>query len=342
MSFMRAWIDLANSPHVPLFHPVVDELRRRGWEFLLTARDHAQTAALASKTWPDVIVVGGESPGGRAAKARAIGSRAEALRRFARRHRPDVALSHGSYGQIVAARAAGIPSVTMMDYEHQPANHLSFRLAHRIVVPTAFPAPALRRFGARSNKVLRYAGFKEELYLAGFQPDPSVLERVGVELTKVVAVMRPPPDGALYHRHVNHRFEALVELARSQSTVQTILLPRTPAQRERYERLANVKIPEGAIDAQSLLSYADLAIGAGGTVNRESALLGTPTYTVFSGRLAAVDAALIREGKLHDLRANGREPRFEKKPADARPPAASRRAEILHTVAEALESAIAL
>src|SRR5581483_12369074 len=114
--------------------------------------------------WDDVVVIGGPSPPGIAAKGREVAARAAQLRAFARERRPDVALSHGSYAQLLAAAAARVPAVTMMDYEAQPANHLSFRLARRVVVPEAFPAAALRRFGARERRVRRYPGFKEELY----------------------------------------------------------------------------------------------------------------------------------------------------------------------------------
>ena len=152
---MRVWIDLANSPHVPLFVPVVRALEQRGDEVVLTARDHAQTVALAVEVWPEVVVIGGESPAGRVRKGVSILSRSTGLLRFARTSRPDVALSHGSYAQVVAARLARVPAVTMMDYEHQPANHLSFRLARRVVVPATFPEDSLRRFGASPKNTLR-------------------------------------------------------------------------------------------------------------------------------------------------------------------------------------------
>ena len=127
----RIWIDLANTPHVLVFTPIVERLRREGWEVVLTARDHAQTLDLAREQWPEVVAIGGASPAGRWPKLRTLGGRARALYRFARHSRPAVALSHGSYAQLVAASAAGIATVTMMDYEHQPANHLAFRLARR-------------------------------------------------------------------------------------------------------------------------------------------------------------------------------------------------------------------
>jgi predicted glycosyltransferase len=60
-------------------------------------------------------------------------------------------------------------------------------------------------------------------------------------------------------------------------------------------------IPERAIDAQSLIAYADLVVSAGGTMNREAVALGTPVFTVFEGRLGAVDERLIAEGRLRRL-----------------------------------------
>src|SRR4051794_24629091 len=93
---VHVWIDLSNSPHPILFEPIVDELRAGGSDVVLTARDHAQTVALAAERWPDVRVIGGRAPGGRMAKARAVAGRAAALVRFARREQINVAVSHNS------------------------------------------------------------------------------------------------------------------------------------------------------------------------------------------------------------------------------------------------------
>jgi predicted glycosyltransferase len=60
-------------------------------------------------------------------------------------------------------------------------------------------------------------------------------------------------------------------------------------------------VPEQAIDAQSLIACADLVVSAGGTMNREAAALGTPVYTIFSGRMGAVDERLIAQGLLRPL-----------------------------------------
>lgn len=334
---MRVWIDLANSPHVPLFVPVVQALEERGDEVVMTARDHAQTVALAVDLWPTLTVIGGKSPAGRVRKATSILSRATALRRFARTSRPDVALSHGSYAQVVAARLARVPAVTMMDYEHQPANHLSFRFARRVIVPVTFPEASLRRFGASPPKVLRYQGFKEELYLAGVAPDPSVIVSLGLDPERVTAAMRPPPEGALYHAHGNPRFEAILENVLSEGG-QVALLPRTSEQATRYRR-PGVAIPERPVDGRALLATVDLTIGAGGTMTRESALLGTPTYTVFLGELAAQDAELIRLGRIVDLRAEGELPKVERRARPSGSDDTDRGRELLAVVLCAVDAA---
>jgi predicted glycosyltransferase len=66
-------------------------------------------------------------------------------------------------------------------------------------------------------------------------------------------------------------------------------------------RLGSFVVPEHAVDAQSLVAYADLVISAGGTMNREAVALGTPVYTTFEGRLGAVDERLLDEGRLRRL-----------------------------------------
>ena len=336
---MRVWIDFSNSPHVPLFEPVVARLRAENAALVLTARDHAQTLELARRAYGHVDIVGGESPRGRMRKGLSIAARARVLFEIARRTRPDVALSHGSYAQVLAARAAGVPAVTMMDYEFQPANHLSFRLANRVLVPTVFPDAALRRFGARTRKVVRYEGFKEELYLGSFEPNDSILSGLGLNPSSVITVMRPPPEGALYHQGGNDRFDGLLEEAAARNDVQVVVLPRVARQAAAYVGRSDLIVPEQPVEARSLLAHADLMIGAGGTMNREAALLGTPTYTVFAQRLAAVDLELIRRGLMHDLRLAGNRPVFAKKPLRDRAVAGVRARCILQRVFDALEEA---
>jgi len=306
---MRIWIDLANSPHVPFFAALREEFRARGHEVEVTARAFAQTIELAEAAGLAPTVIGGHGGRELAGKAGNLFARALSLRSWARGRKFDLAVSHNSYSQIIAARSLGLRSVTLMDYEHQPANHLAFRLAARVVVPRAFPDSALRRYGAGAGKVRRYDGFKEDVYLADFEPRAGAFENLlaslGVSEREVLVVVRPPARDALYHRFDNELFDALLEHLCARDDVRIVLLARTDAQREEFDarqRSERVIMPRAALDGATLISAADLVVSAGGTMNREAAALGVPAATVYAGEWAAVDEALVGEGRLKRIR----------------------------------------
>jgi predicted glycosyltransferase len=293
---MRIWIDLTNSPHVLVLRPVIDVLRARGAEVRVTARDFAQTVELCARFGIACDVIGRHRGARVAAKAAGLAERSAALARWARRNGPfDLALGHGSNDVTVAARLLGVPSSTMFDYEWATVQHtINCRLARAVVVPEAIPPERLDRYGARA-KLQRYAGLKEEYYLADFEPDPAVLDQLALDRAQPIAVVRTPPSVSLYHRFENDVFAAVLERLRG---TQTVVLPRVPEQRA---QLHGFVVPEHAIDAQSLIAFADVVVSAGGTMNREAVALGTPVWTTFEGRLGAVDARLIADGRLKRL-----------------------------------------
>ncbi len=319
---LRVWIDLSNSPHPLLFAPVARALEARGHSVLITARDNAQTVELARSSGQDVEVIGGESPGGRARKALALTGRVAALRRWARHTRPDVALSHNSYAQIVAARSARIPAVTAMDFEHQPANNLAFRLARRVLIPEALPAEAMRRQGATAAKTIRYPGLKEAIYVGDFEPDASVLTDLGIDRgSGPVVVVRTPPSRALYHRFENPLFAQVLDRMDSEAGAQFVVLPRHPEQRDQIaaRELASVTMPAAPVESRSLLYESDLVIGAGGTMTREAALIGIPTLSAYAGERPAVDAWLERSGALRRITSAEEIGPIERRPGDPKP-----------------------
>ena len=300
---MRLWIDLANSPHVPFFKALAERFKAQGHEIETTAREFAETIPLAQAAGFAPQVVGVHAGRDVSKKAGSLLSRAWALGKWARGRGFDLAISHNSYSQILAARGLRIKTVTLMDYEHQPANHLAFRFASRIIVPSSFPARRLRACGARVGKVRRYHGTKEDVYLADFQPDPSFaaqLCELGVKPDNVLVLMRPPAHDALYHRFQNTLFDEALEMLAAKVNAQVILLPRNEAQRAAYAN-KGVIIPARPLDGANLIAASDLVISAGGTINREAAALGVPAASVYAGKWAAVDEGLVNEGRLRRI-----------------------------------------
>ena len=298
---MRVWVDLTNAPHVLVLRPVVELLQADGHEVEVTARDFTQTLGLCERLGIEHTQVGFHRGGRLLDKARGLFDRSFGLRRWARgRRRFDLALGHGSNDVTLAARALRIPVATMWDYEWASVQHgLNCRLAQGVVVPDAIPARRLRALGARPGKVHAYPGLKEEYYLSDLEPDPAVLGELGLDPAEPLAVVRTPPAVSLYHRFDNPLFAGVLERLRDRA--QTVVLPRTPEQRAELTRAGGFVIPDRAIDAPSLVAFADAVVSAGGTMNREAVALGTPVWTVFEGRLGAVDARLIADGRMRRL-----------------------------------------
>jgi predicted glycosyltransferase len=307
---MRVWIDLTNSPHVLVMRPLIALLRERGDDVRVTVRDYAQTIELCERLGIEHTVIGRHRGERIAAKALGLASRSAALVRWARAeqagaaHRFDIALGHGSNDVSVAAAILRIPSATMFDYEWATVQHnVNCRLASAVVVPEAIPPHRLYRYGAR-HKLRRYEGLKEEYYLADFEPDPSVLDALGLDRSRAIVVVRTPPELSLYHRFANDLFGQVLERLRRASAeqgLQAVVLPRVAAQRERLSAMPGLLVPERAIDAQSLIAYCDLVVSAGGTMNREAVAMGTPVCTTFEGRMGAVDEGLIAAGRMRRL-----------------------------------------
>ena len=290
--------------HVLVFRPIIERLRRRGHEVDATARDYSQTVDLLRMHAIDATVFGKHGGASRPAKAMALARRALAMRRFGAGRSFDLALAHGSNDLAIAAALLRIPEANTFDYEFAVLQHnVGCRLARRVLVPDRIPAERLTRYGVGPEKLVQYPGLKEEYYLSDFEPDPGVLDGLGVDRDRVVVVFRPPPDVALYHRVANPLFPRVLERVGTDPGVHAVVIPRTDDQRDYVRSLGypSLIVPDGAVDAQSLIALADLVLSAGGTMNREAVSLGTPVYTTYGGRMGGVDEALIAEGRLRPL-----------------------------------------
>src|SRR4051812_36592366 len=301
---MRIWFDMTAPAHPVVFRPVIGRLQAAGHDVDVTARDYAQTLPLLERFGIPHTAIGQHGGASRARKLGALASRSARMVAFGRGKGYELAVAHGSNDLALAAAALRIPEVNPFDYEWATKQHqIGCRLARRVLTPDAIPPERLRRYGAGPEKLRQYPGLKEEYYLADFEPDEQVLDGLGVERGRVVVTVRPPPDVSLYHRRANRLFPAVLDALGRREDVHAVVVPRTALQRQTVQALhfPSLIMPDGAVDAQSLIALADLVVSAGGTMNREAVALGTPVYTTYGGRLGGVDEALIREGRLRPL-----------------------------------------
>jgi len=300
---MRVWVDCTAAAHPLVLRPIIERLEAEGHEVFVTAREYGQTLGILERLGIPYTTVGEHGGASRLGKVRALGGRSARLARVVWGNRPQLAIGHGSVDLAVVSASFLIPSVQMQDYEFaRLQRQVAFRVARRVLAPESIPVERLARIGAGPKKLFRYPGLKEEYYLAGFEPDEAVLGELGLDREKVLVVVRPPPETSEYHAP-NDLYAATVRRLAAAAEAQAVIVPRTEEQGAAARALGapNLIVPERAIDAQSLIAYADLVVSAGGTMNREAVALGTPVFTTFSGEMGGVDEQLIAEGRLQVL-----------------------------------------
>lgn len=297
----KVWIDIDNSPHVPLYIPIIEELEKYGIDLVLTARNMYQVCDLLDYFGLRCKVIGGHW--GRNAFLRVLNNcvRAIQLMPTILQTRPDLAISHGSRAQLLASKLFGIPSIMMHDYEHNIKT--GFIEAEWILMPDVIPDGAMTK---KSECVMRYPGLKEDVYIPRFHPDPSVLTQLGISRDDLVVTVRPPAIDAHYHTHESDTlFSETMRLLSSQPKVRAVTLPRNEHQKRQLleewgDLIASgcMVIPSSPVDGLNLMWFSDLVVSGGGTMNREAAALGVPVYSIFRGKIGAVDRYLAQEGRL--------------------------------------------
>src|SRR5215472_17525325 len=297
----KIWVDLDNSPHVPFFRPIIEELKKRDYDVLVTARDAYQVRELIAFYGLTGNVVG--KHWGKLKIMKALGTlrRAFKLRQIVRKEKPDISVCHGSRGCLITSKLLGIPNLTLTDYEHSavvPGIRPTW-----LMVPSVISAESLK-FG--NSRVMKYPGIKEDVYLSQFRPDLQLRARLGLSSSTLMITVRPPAGEAHYHNPESDILltEALNRFAGEDGT-KVVLLPRNKKQEAELRSTWRAAIASGRIvipaqveDGLSLIWNSDLVISGGGTMNREAAAMGVPVYSIFRGTIGAVDRYLVEKGRL--------------------------------------------
>ncbi|NJD99326.1 DUF354 domain-containing protein [Thermococcus sp. LS1] len=295
---MKVWIDITNAPHVHFFKGIIRELEKSGHEILITTREFDGLTGILDMLGFDYYVVGKHGGATLEGKLLASTERMYKLSKLIIEEKPDLALYKHSAEAPRVAFGLKIPSIGFVDNETAVAqNKLILPYTSLLLYPIAIDAYELLKCGADPNGMRPVKGFSELAHLYGFVPDRKVLKELGVKKNGYI-VMRTEPIKANYFN--GSEKSVLEDIIPVLPDVPIVLFPRIEEQKRRFERFSNVIIPEKPVDSLSLLYYARLMIGAGGTMNREAIALGTPTISTYPGRLLAVTKWLVEKGvKFH-------------------------------------------
>lgn len=296
------WFDLDNSPHIPIFRPVFKELEKRNEEYIITARNFAQTKQLL-ELWNIKHIEAGKHGGkSKVKKVLNLFHRAYQLKKVVKDKNINLAVSHGSRTQLLASRLLGINTLLMLDYEYTETrimNHFSTN----ILMPVYIPEKRLIAAGINTKKVIRYNGFKEELYLRDFVYNDQFRLELGIDKNTVFVVIRPPSLVANYHNPKSEKLLiACINHFVNNGNTSCLIVSRTEEDKKyiqsKIDFKDNVRFLDKVVDGLQLLYAADFVVSGGGTMNREAALLGTKTFSIFTGKRPYLDEYLQDCGKL--------------------------------------------
>lgn len=295
------WFDLDNSPHVPLFRPVFKELGNKGINFTITCRDFAQTKELLEFWKIPYSQIGEHGGSNKLNKILKTIDRSIKLSKHIRNKNVKLSVSQTSRSQAITSWYKNIPSILMLDYEYTETYIFNI-FSQNILIPSYIPDSRLRDAKINLKKVIRYNGFKEEIYLKDFLPDSGFRGSLGISDEIILVIIRPPSLVGNYHDPKSEiLFSKCIEYFKDRDKVLCLIVNRTKSEESFIKSMKlgnNVQFLNKPVDGLQLLYTADITISGGGTMNRESALLGTETYSIFTGRRPYLDEYLQDQKRL--------------------------------------------
>ncbi len=296
------WIDLDNSPHVPFFRPIIRELEKRGFSFIITARNCAQTTELADLYCLKYKKIGRHYGKQKIMKVAGTLFRSIQLVPYILLHRPGLAISHGSRSLFIVSRLLKVPSLGIGDYEYTKG----FIKMTWLMTPDIIPKTAYSMMGIHGNNIITYPGIKEDVYVPFFTPDSSILNEINAPKNNLIVTIRPPAVDAHYHNPESEiLYDGVIKFLAEKRNVSMVILSRYPRQvqelKNKYIELITSRViilPPKVLDGLNLMWFSDFVVSGGGTMNREAAALGVPVYSIFRGTIGAVDRYLSQNGRL--------------------------------------------
>ncbi len=281
VGFMLVWIDISNAPHAVFFSEVISFLQREGLECYVTARDYGYARDILDMKNVKYCCLGVHGGRNKRSKLLEAMERVKKLVKNVATEKVGALVSKASPEAVFVAFNLNLPVITAYDNElnsHQCK--LTFPLSTELLTPTFFPREKIAAYGGGKCRLTRFRGMFEVAHVKYFLSRKS-LNDFSHRFNKPLILVRPPPVEASYYEEEN--FDSfLVDLLGKISVsydLSVLVFPRSKEQSFFFKNKlqGDIVVVEKAVDFLNLLSHASLMIGAGGTMTRESALMGTPT-----------------------------------------------------------------
>ncbi len=304
---MTFWLDIMTPKQVWLFESIKRNLEAKGHKVVVTTRVHDVVIELLNLKKMTYYVAGkhgGETLEGKLkASAERMLELVDYVSPFFKEVDFSINLSSPEAGRV--AFGLGIKNICLNDAPHSTSvAKLTFPLSKHVVSPAYIAKRKLIALGASREAIVQYDGVDEVAWILNAKLDPSVLNTLHLDKSKPIVVIRPEESKAAYlqgFKDINVSSLMATALIKrillDFPTTQIVVIPRYEEQRIAIKNEFNgkVTVPDHAVDGPSLLAFSTLSISGGGTMDRESALLGVPSICHFQITLD-VERYLFKKG----------------------------------------------
>lgn len=293
---MKIWIDLTNSPHINFFKPFINKWEKDGHEIVISARNLANTIKLIEQNKWSYNEIGGHAGKNKFKKMIYFPKRIFLLWKFLRKNKPDIGISHSSFYSPLVCRILKIPSIYLNDNEYAKGNYLAFKFATLNILPESLLEISQNKNWQNKYNINFYPGIKEGIYLSKY----NFIKEVNENTRKKVFLRLEPWTAQYYYGNTDFIEPLILELS---NYYEVNILPRSEMQISHFKKHENknILIHKIPLKLSEIFECANFFIGAGGSMTRELAFLGIPTFSIYQGELLSVDKYLIKTGVLvHD------------------------------------------
>ncbi len=280
---MKIWLDALTPKQLLFLYYLSLKLREKGYKTIITIRKGEKTEELAQNINADTIVIG-EHGYTRQQKVKKDSERILKLLRFIEKEEPDILVSYPNPTGARTAFGLSIPIIIYSDTPHaMHAHRLSVPLCNYMIFSNLIDRESFIKYVLPAyTRVIRYWGIDELAWIKSYTPNPRPVEKLGLDPLRYI-IVRPPEIHASYYGW-DYTKEIKRMLLKLSSKVTVLLVPRYSEDVGRY-RGGNIKVLDKAIPATPLIYYSIATITGGGTMARESALLGVPGIDLFPGKI---------------------------------------------------------
>ena len=293
---MRVWFDITNTPHVHFLLGIRDALEEHNnYEYNYTSRDFSETnKLLKQKIGNDFISIGGHAGKNKINKVVGLIKRFRQVYKSVKDY--DISISNGSENAIWLSALKRKKSIAFGDndtasqWTYAPFVDFAF-------FPNAINRETLNKQRLTDNKLYLYDGYKEDIYIANYKPDPDFLSTLPFE---DYVIVRPENLMANYLR--NNNVKSIVPTLLEQLTkagCNTLYLPRYKQDFEYAQGLKNIYIPPQPVNGLDACYFSQAVLTGAGTLAREAACMSVPAVSFYAGQqLLAVDQQMIKSNMI--------------------------------------------